>query len=118
MRLLTCSLCAMPFEKQHKDQTRCTNCQPLVDDRSLAPYRHARAVVLRGSPLCHWGCGNLATTADHLLPKSKGGTDDVSNLVPSCGHCNYSRKDKAAPTTQHRSTTPTTKRVSGPMRLT
>lgn len=25
---------------------------------------------------------------DHINPRSKGGTDDVNNLVPCCRHCN------------------------------
>jgi hypothetical protein len=118
MRLLTCSICGKPFEKQHKEQTRCSNCQPTTDDRSLAEYKRARAIVLRNSPMCYWCLTNKATTADHLVPKAHGGTDDVSNLVPACGPCNYSRGDKAAPTILRRSTLPTTSRQSRSIRLT
>ena len=31
--------------------------------------------------------------ADHVLPKSKGGTDALKNLVPSCSGCNASKLD-------------------------
>ncbi len=31
---------------------------------------------------------------DHVFPKSRGGTDELSNLVCACGHCNTSKRDK------------------------
>jgi len=30
-------------------------------------------------------------TIDHLVPQILGGGHEMSNLVPSCGRCNYSR---------------------------
>ncbi len=31
---------------------------------------------------------------DHIRPKSRGGTDDIDNLVPSCTTCNKSKGDQ------------------------
>lgn len=31
---------------------------------------------------------------DHVLPKSRGGTDDYSNLLCACMSCNRSKKDR------------------------
>ncbi len=42
------------------------------------------------SGLCTY-CGDPADTIDHDVPVSRGGTDDLDNLVPSCWPCN-SRK--------------------------
>ena len=50
-----------------------------------AGYERRRRELI-GLP-CHW-CGAAATTADHLVPLSRGGSTE---LVPSCGHCNYGR---------------------------
>lgn len=37
---------------------------------------------------CYW-CGDpYAGTTDHLTPRSRGGTDDRSNLVNACHSCN------------------------------
>ncbi|WP_419996703.1 HNH endonuclease [Streptomyces boninensis] len=36
-------------------------------------------------------CGQQATGCDHLLPVTKGGTNDLDNLVPACRRCNSSR---------------------------
>jgi len=30
-------------------------------------------------------------TVDHLIPISKGGTDDLDNLLTMCGRCNFSK---------------------------
>ena len=33
-------------------------------------------------------------TIDHLIPISKGGTDDLDNLLTMCGRCNFSKGAK------------------------
>ena len=38
-------------------------------------------------------CGKEITVKDmqrdHFIPKYAGGTDDISNMMPSCRNCNY-----------------------------
>ena len=57
-----------------------------------------------GPVLCHWckrvlnRIGDPSTngnfcTVDHLLETALGGTDERSNLVPSCADCNVRRSD-------------------------
>lgn len=57
-------------------------------------YQKRRAELLRPDadgnvPLCVWGCGRVATTADYSVPFSLGGTLD--DLVPACSTCNSGR---------------------------
>ena len=39
-------------------------------------------------------CGEPATGYDHIIPRSKGGTDDDNNLVPCCPWCNSAKQDR------------------------
>jgi 5-methylcytosine-specific restriction endonuclease McrA len=61
---------------------------------SSAEYKKNRLTILENSNyVCHY-CGNPATTADHIVPVSKGGGHELSNLLPCCVRCNSSRQDK------------------------
>lgn len=37
-------------------------------------------------------CGAYATTVQHVVRREHGGTDDLENLVPACGPCNYGER--------------------------
>lgn len=37
--------------------------------------------------LCYY-CGDKAENVDHLVPRSKGGSNELSNKVPACSPCN------------------------------
>lgn len=39
----------------------------------------------------HFGLTTLAASIDHLLPYSRGGTNDDRNLVTACGPCQFGR---------------------------
>lgn len=59
-----------------------------------AAWESVRLFVLeRDNHICQH-CGREATTADHIVPKSKGGKDVPENLVASCVTCNSKRGDK------------------------
>lgn len=58
-----------------------------------------RAQFLELCGACDWRCaycherfGRL--TPDHIQPLSRGGSNDIDNIIPACGPCNYSKQDK------------------------
>ena len=62
--------------------------------RGLGGSHHrARAELLANEPLCRL-CKQktrprvtVATIADHVIPRAKGGSGDISNLQPVCATC-------------------------------
>lgn len=107
MPLRTCETCGKPFKPERHRQRHCPKHElrgrahrsptTRAQRDGTGDYDRNRALVLAGNPLCHWGCGRPATTADHLKPVARGGTHDLANLVPACGRCNYSRGARARP---------------------
>ena len=84
------------------------------------PSAHARGYTRRwqaiartfyGQP-CHYKfpgvCTGIADTCDHVIPKARGGTDDLANLVPACRACNSAKRDRLS----RRTTTPAPPPVS------
>ena len=44
-------------------------------------------------PLCHYCRVAVGNTADHIVPKSIGGTRAKWNIVMACLHCNQEKAD-------------------------
>lgn len=65
--------------------------QEYLDQVEWAKQR-ARVFAAKGSR-CHY-CDSPAWHVDHVIPRAHGGTDDMDNLVPSCGPCNASKGTK------------------------
>lgn len=66
-----------------------------------AQHQRNRAKLLASGPFCRL-CraknpprDTLATIADHIIPRAKGGIGDLSNLQPVCANCHdeKTRKD-------------------------
>lgn len=55
-----------------------------------------KAVMIQHGYHC-WYCGKAATDVDHIVPKSKGGTDEAKNLVACCRSCNASKGQNSLP---------------------
>lgn len=52
-------------------------------------------VLITQGDVC-WLCGRAgADSADHVIPRSRGGTDDPANLRPAHQTCNSSRQNRA-----------------------
>lgn len=67
--------------------------------RRMPTRRHVlsrRNILIRDRYLCQY-CGqrfsNAGLTLDHIVPKSRGGTDTWENLVASCYECNHRKAD-------------------------
>jgi 5-methylcytosine-specific restriction endonuclease McrA len=55
-----------------------------------------KEVLERDYWTCHY-CSQEATTVDHIIPISKGGTDEATNMVAACVKCNSGKRDRIAP---------------------
>ncbi|MCR5980488.1 HNH endonuclease [Gordonia jinghuaiqii] len=62
------------------------------------PYRAAvpmnRAALLHRDRFRCGYCGTRATTIDHIVPRSRGGTHDWQNCVACCASCNHRKADR------------------------
>lgn len=67
--------------------------QLLYDPISFRDYR--KTALKRDCYTCLW-CGLPATTVDHIVPSSKGGSDLPRNLLASCSECNSKRGNRSA----------------------
>lgn len=56
---------------------------------------YRKAALKRDHYTCLW-CGQPATTVDHIIPSSKGGSDFPHNLLASCSDCNSRRGNRSA----------------------
>ena len=54
----------------------------------LPLHKLAPMVLLRDGFICHY-CGeySLAPEVDHKIPQSRGGSDEINNLVCACRRC-------------------------------
>ncbi|MEF2969092.1 HNH endonuclease [Paenibacillus sp. M1] len=56
---------------------------------------YRKTALKRDRYQCLW-CGCPATTVDHIVPSSKGGSDLPQNLLASCIECNSKRGNRSA----------------------
>ena len=59
--------------------------------RATPPTR--RTVLQRDNHRCAY-CGGGADTVDHVLPRSRGGRHEWSNVVAACVRCNHRKADR------------------------
>lgn len=54
-----------------------------------------RAVLMRDGRRCQFShCERAASTVDHLVPRSRGGTHEWTNVVAACSQCNTRKGDR------------------------
>jgi hypothetical protein len=98
-----CNGCSRHFQLSELKRGRCLSClRQYYRERGTtrargyggAWKRLSAAVLRRDNFVCRY-CGGSATTADHVVPKSKGGSDAMSNLVAACRSCNSGKRDRS-----------------------
>lgn len=62
----------------------------------LQGYEVRQYVLERGGHTCSYcDAKDVALNLDHVLPRSRGGSNRVSNLVPACKPCNDAKSNRA-----------------------
>lgn len=79
---------SIPFYKSNKNSR--------LGDRNIKLWKKISEEVLKRDDYTCFYCGKRGgiLEIDHILPVSKGGNDDLSNLVTACRKCNRQKKDK------------------------
>ena len=66
-------------------------------DVSVNHSKRKRIILKKTGGLCA-KCGKPftleKTTIDHLISKYRGGTNELSNLIPMCKHCNKQKESR------------------------
>lgn len=83
---------AYPEKKIHAENRR--RVRKLNNGGSHTLCERQELFALLGN-VCFY-CGAPETHIDHNIPLSRGGTDDISNILPSCRSCNSSKSGKTA----------------------
>lgn len=81
--------------EKHPPQTHRSPSSRVTGTRQWRALR--TAVLLRDAHRCRVrlkGCVYTATQVDHVVPVSKGGTNDPGNLRAACAPCNQARNRK------------------------
>lgn len=66
---------------------------PRLPDKEWWPLRNS--IIREADGICHYcGDANESMCADHVVPLSRGGTNNRDNLVCCCLPCNSSKADR------------------------
>ncbi len=77
-----------------------SNRQGQQKERNAQEFHRLRFSVLERDGFCCQYCGRspkedgVKLVVDHIIPISKGGTNEMSNLITACGDCNRGKSDR------------------------
>src|SRR3989304_2272257 len=88
----TCGKARYRWSPRRKNRKKCIYCSDLCQQEStfdrVSILPSVRAAVLeRDNYRCRY-CGASAEVLDHVIPYSKGGSNQADNLVACCSGCN------------------------------
>lgn len=66
------------------------------------PGKLSRRIVYKRTKRKCFYCGKRATTLDHVIPRSHGGSNDIDNLVAACEPCNQVAGQMVFPSREHK----------------
>ena len=72
---------------------RLTNFIKIPFNKMLRSKPSRNAIYQRDGHKCQYCGATRRLTIDHVIPKSKGGSDDWDNLVVACSRCNTKKGD-------------------------
>jgi len=90
------TLCSLECRKKYHDNIQ--NFTIIEDNRFQKSLRLRFEILKRDNFTCQY-CGRnpkqdkVKLQIDHIIPKSKGGNDNPSNLITACLECNQGKKD-------------------------
>jgi hypothetical protein len=58
------------------------------------PFEQRLRIITRDGGSCVYCGGDYWLGVDHVMPRSRGGSDDDGNLVACCRSCNSSKRNK------------------------
>lgn len=73
----------------------CVSCQKDLDRLQTPEWKALRVeVFIRDGGKCTYcGVKEKRMACDHVIPRIRGGSDDLSNLTTACRTCNSSKRD-------------------------
>jgi len=64
------------------------------DKMATSHWKRQRIIVLRRDAYTCSYCGCEANEVDHVIPRAKGGSHELDNLVASCKKCNLAKSSR------------------------
>jgi 5-methylcytosine-specific restriction endonuclease McrA len=80
----------------NRDHTTVLHAAKRLSRQTVAqlPLEQRLRIIARDNGTCAYCGGDFWIGVDHVVPRSKGGTDADANLVACCRSCNSSKRDK------------------------
>jgi len=70
------------------------NRMPKIGGHTFGEWENLKMQYNRICPSCHKSEPEIKLTQDHIIPLSKGGSDNIENIQPLCQSCNSKKHTK------------------------